>query len=107
MLSIETLQIAFKASHLANEHDRVFSLAKVVTDIRPVFGSEVGNPVGAVIMHTLNIDYFSNGTHEEFRVALGAEDLNVLRGVIERAEQKAKALHNMLKGTALPVYETR
>lgn len=96
LLGIEALQVTFKAAGLAFEHDHVLSFAKVISDVRPVFGTDLTAPVCAVIVHTLNIHYFEAGEHKEFRVAFDAEDLRNMRLALDRAETKAASLKRML-----------
>lgn len=97
MLEIESLSLASKALDLRNEHHRVFCDTRILTDLRPVFGSEPSSrPIGAVIIHILKLEYHSASGHEEFYVALDPGDITKLIEVLKRAEAKAQSLRALL-----------
>jgi len=96
LLNAEAFAVVAKAHDLATEDERTFCHARILTDLRPVFGPNVEDgPRAMVVMHTLKLDYHKQGSrkdHEEFYIALDAEDLDTLRRIIDRAEVKAKTL---------------
>jgi hypothetical protein len=92
-----------KAYDVATDHLHVFHTARILTDIRPVFGSASNvEPLGAVITHQLKLDYFERSGHGEIYVALDDADLDELEAVVRRARQKGEALRTFLKSAGLP-----
>ena len=102
LLNIDSLNLSAKASLVRIEQSRVFCEAKILTDMRPVFRQASAKPIGSVINHTLKIEYHEDGVHKDFYVALDAQDLSKLKGVLERAETKAGSLRSFLKESDLP-----
>lgn len=103
LLSIETLTIISKAARLQRDGERLYCDAKVLSDIRPVFGSEpTGRPAGAVLIHTLKIGYHEGRDLREIHLALDSDDLEALSAVVRRAQAKDKTLRDLLKKSKLP-----
>ena len=65
-----------KADDLRTEDERVFCTAKILTDLRPVFGSHVEDgPHGMIVVHLLKIGYHSGSEKlHEFFVSLDSGD---------------------------------
>lgn len=99
LLNAEVFGLVAKAHDLATEDERTFCHARILTDLRPIFGPNIEDgPKAMLAMHTLKLAFHQQGSsdeHGEFYVALDAEDLRTLGRLIERAEAKARAL-NML-----------
>lgn len=97
LLGAEVFGVISKIDDLRNESERVFCHARIVTDLRPVFGSDVQKgPMAVLVTHSLKIAYHGpgrNGDHD-FYVSLDAGDLSELKDVILRAEAKAKTLRS-------------
>lgn len=104
LLNIKTLDSLSKAITLQREGERLYCSARIISDIRPVFGSDVeSKPVAAVITHTLNLVYHkSGGRHKEFFVVLDSADLVELHKIINRAQKKSETLDQLLAGSGLP-----
>lgn len=93
LLSIGGLiSIAAKAMSLLIEQERIFCDARILSDIRPVFGASLDSASAALLTHTLNINFHQAGDHKEFYVALTTTELQTLKKTIERAEKKSEAL---------------
>ena len=89
------LGILAKANDVLMDNERLFSSARILTDIRPIFPSDkVANPLGGVIVHNLRISYVARSRHQETAVyfVLDAEDLRTLKETIERALAKEENL---------------
>ena len=98
LLSIDTLNTVSRALALQRTGERLFSEAKILSDIRPVFGDNVTEqPVAAVITHTLKLTYHEDGEDKTFFVIFDSEDLERLRTIVERARTKDKTLRLLLK----------
>lgn len=104
----ENFQVVAKAWDLKTDDERVFCGARILTDLRPVFGERVEDgPRAMVVVHLLKLGFDRVGDskrHNEFHVSLDEEDLQELQRQIARAENKAKALRGSVKGT--PVFGT-
>jgi hypothetical protein len=103
LLSIRTLESISKAIGLQRDGERLYCEAKILSDIRPVFGEDVkSKPVAATITHSLKISYHENGDHKEFFVVLDEVDLQELQATIKRAKTKAETLTEMLTESKIP-----
>lgn len=97
ILSISFNIVAIKAKELQLESERTFCDARILTDIRPVFRDKVGDkPEAMIVVHTLKIVAHEATGHKEFYVALDAEDIQSLKKTLERAEDKARSLKNII-----------
>ena len=96
LLNADVFALVAKAHDLVTEDERTFCHARILTDLRPVFGSVVEDgPKAMIVMHTLKLAFHqqgSNDDHGEFYVTLDAEDLQSLKKLIDRAEAKSKSL---------------
>ena len=105
---IEALFVSIRAEEIVADDHHVFSSARTVTDLRPVFGPrETHRFPAAVITHELDILYSVDGEDDKhFRVALGPADFKALRDALERAEQKAAAIKETLKRTGTLILDS-
>lgn len=103
LLDADVFAVVSKAFDLATDDERTFCHARILTDLRPVFGTRIEEgPKGMVVVHLLKIDYHQgNPAHHQFYVALDVDDLQALRKVIDRAEAKARNLRSAVKGVQL------
>lgn len=104
VLGAEAFSLRSKVFDLQTEDERTFCCARILTDLRPVFGSSVADgPKGMVVVHLLKLGFHRDQLHhEEIYVSLDAEDLETLRAVVERASSKAKTLKSVVP--TLPVF---
>jgi hypothetical protein len=104
LLSIKTLGVAAKAANVAYQSLRHAHGLRVLTDARPVFGSDVNDgPIAFTILHTLQIDYFEDGQNREWYISLDADDIESLRAAANRAAGKETALRSLLARLGLPI----
>jgi hypothetical protein len=97
LLNIESLLYPTKAPAVVLAHEHVFTYARTITDVRPVFGPDVtAQPPAAAIIHTLQLTCRHGDNVENFYVAMDATDLDLLRNVLKRAVLKAENLRSML-----------
>src|SRR5437870_4031345 len=76
LLDIESLRIVTKALRILRNNQNVFHEARIITEIRPVFGSDVGEPPpAAVILHMLNVTCHGTDGHKEFFIAMDTDDI--------------------------------
>lgn len=106
LLGVSTAQLIAKAHDILLEHAQTFSSARIVSDIRPVFGESVeAPPTAAVIVHMLNLVYFQAGERQEFVVALDTKDIQLLLDTLERAAKKTKSLESLIASTGMTYME--
>lgn len=90
-----SLEVVSSASALISEYDNIFLNSQIITDIRPVFKSEIQEGIGGIlIVHILRVTYQTINGKKEFFVALDSEDLNNLIKQQEDALKKEEALKN-------------
>lgn len=101
--SDNALAVSSRAIDLIQDHARVFCSARVITDLRPVFGSLVAEgPVAFVVGHTLKIVHHDEtGAHKEFYVALGVADIKRLSALLDRALEKEESLRTITPESGL------
>ena len=104
LLDVESASIESKAADVQFENERTFHSARIVTDLRPIFGpNPEDGPIGAVIVHMLRITYRERTQLRDVFIALDTEDVGTLGDVANRADLKAKNLMSFLQGTELPL----
>lgn len=95
-------QVLHKSLALMQEHQSVFLDARIITDIRPVFGGEVSEGLDAVVLtHSLKVDFVREDKRNSFHVALDQSDLRVMKSTIERAIDKATSLRESLEAAGI------
>jgi len=92
------LNLTAKAVDVITDRPNLFYHAKLYTDIRPVF-DESGKAVQATVMlHNLRIHYRGeNGDHKDIVMALDTTDVKSLKKLLDRADQKAETIKELLK----------
>jgi hypothetical protein len=93
-LSAPAILVTAKAVDLLLANERNFNSARIVTELRPVFGEDVSKePAAAVLVHRLELDYFrASGRRDTFHVGLDEGDLEILGAAVARAQAKAKTM---------------
>jgi hypothetical protein len=101
-----SLGVIAKAEWIRSESDRVFINAQIFTDIRSVFPQDPDEqPKAAVIIHNLRIRYAENGEAKQLFLALSDTDVEQLRSVLNRADQKTSSIKSLMAGTEVPILE--
>ena len=99
LLGVRPLSILSKAHGLRTDFANIFSDAKVISDIRPIWDGAVTNPPeGVVITQTLKLEYSSIDGSEELYLYLDKDDIALLISVLTRAQEKIATLES-LSGT--------
>ncbi len=102
LLNVESLLYPTKAPSVILAHENVFTYARIITDIRPIFGPDVTiEPPAAAIIHTLQLTCRRGDDVNDFYIAMDRDDLNLLRDVLKRAVLKADNLHTFLEKTGM------
>jgi hypothetical protein len=99
LLDIESpLRLSFQAIALQQEYERVLFRTQILTDMRPLLSKDSEQAVnGALIIHTLKVEYRDANGSNEFYVALDSKDLQNLRKQIDEADKAGKAIQIMLE----------
>jgi hypothetical protein len=93
----QAVSLSSKAQDLLTDQDRVFYTAKILTDVRPVFNAPGDSIDAAIIIHNLRIHYGQDGDHRDFYVSMDTSDIQSLRKVLDRADEKARCLQDLLQ----------
>lgn len=110
LMTVRPLYLAARASSVVLDYDRAFHDARVLTDVRPVFGPVVDDgPQAAAIISTLKLEFHPAGDRgiESSFYALDRMDLVRLRQVVDRAIRKTDQLEKLLNDSDLPYWEFR
>jgi hypothetical protein len=79
-----------KARELAFDFERIYTRARILTDIRPVFDDARNEIMGANVTQTLRLDYTSrNDSSTSLSLALDMSDIEELRKCCKDALRKA------------------
>ena len=101
-----TLGLTSKAADLLAEHSKVLCTSRVLTDLRPIFGSDVtAEPTAILVVHKLRLGYHENGELHHTYFAMDADDIAELQAALDRAVKKAASLTEMAKRTQVRVLE--
>lgn len=107
LLCLKNLAMSSKAASVYFENERNLGSARVITDIRPVFDQITDEIGGALVLHTLKIEYLKEGEPREFFVALDDVDLDDLLEKLNRAKRKSSEAKKLLKSTGLSYIENK
>ena len=96
ILDCPDIRVLGKAMEISSLHQQMFGAAEIYTDLRPVFNDRHSDELvleSGLLSHILRLHHVtSDGTHQDFYVALREEHLVNLRLAIDRAEEKARLL---------------
>jgi hypothetical protein len=99
-----SLGLTAKAFDLLTEYDKVFCNARVVTDMRPIFTTDVArSPDALVLVHTLRIAYHEGGDLKAVYVAMDTSDVDSLLTTLDRARKKEASLESLAKQAGVPL----
>ncbi len=102
----ETLGTISKGSDIVYQNERNYYRARILTDLRPVFGDSPDSPPKAfVAQHTLKIGYSIRGEFRNFFIALDSSDLDRLKEVVDRAIRKDRSLREFIASKDMRVFE--
>jgi hypothetical protein len=107
ILATDALKSTAIAVELLTQHHRNYQTARVLTDIRPVFSSDVHDrPNGTVIVETLQLQTWDReGNSETLYIAMDKADLLELRSVIDRALEKTDTIDKWLGTQGIARFE--
>lgn len=90
-------KLSSKAVTLVRDYERIYLDARIINDIRPVISKKHEKTLtGALILHTLKIEYQDiNGTQELY-IALDTNDIQNLRKKLEEAEDEINTIKKII-----------
>lgn len=104
LLSVASLGVTAKALHLQLDHERLLSYVRILTDARPVYGTNVNAaPDAVLITHTLKLSYYQDGKPIDIYIAIDSDDIANFEQVIERAKSKATSLSKIFESSKIRV----
>jgi hypothetical protein len=109
LLGVDSFVLAARASEIVTEFPKVFHDARILTDLRPVFGPDpTSGPQAALLVATLKLEYhLSEGPVDVDFFALDYSDLLRLRDIVDRAIAKHTSLRALIDKMDLPYWEYR
>lgn len=100
LIQNQHLYYAAKTENLNSEFANLYLSAKIVSDIRPVFGINIDEPPkGAIVIHNLHIHYRAHreDAHKDIYLALDSTDIESMITNLKRAQQKEASLKHIFK----------
>lgn len=109
LLGVDSFVLAARASEIVTEFPKVFHDARILTDLRPVFGPDpTSGPQAALLVATLKLEYHpADGPVSAEFFALDYSDLLRLREIVDRAIAKHTSLRGVIDRMDLPYWEYR
>ena len=105
LLECEAIRLQSKALAIGATHERIFANAQVITDLRPIFNEDINqspDPEAAQLSHTLSLHFISSdGSHDNFYIALDDDDILTMQQVLERAAIKSRSLRQFLQASGI------
>ena len=109
VFSLETtFGVSAKATDIRSEYKHVFCTARILTDLRPVYGRDVEErPSAGVVVHEAKITYHDSGEEQtkDFYVALDNDDIQQLKKLLDRATRKEASLKTSARKGGINVLE--
>lgn len=94
--SSSKIKLIIKAKKLTNDYDKVFTEARILSDVRFVLGDDIKDRnQSGIIVHQLKIEYSQNRDLKHDFFAMDINDLQKLKISIERALEKDEAIRSM------------
>ncbi|MFO1169990.1 MAG: hypothetical protein U1E49_03385 [Hyphomicrobiaceae bacterium] len=97
LLNERAILAASKAVELTYLHPRLFTSARLLTDIRPVFNVQRDAILGAIVSHTLHIEYTENSRSAQLDIALDEDDIDQLMALCQNANKKVEACRRLIQ----------
>jgi hypothetical protein len=107
LLSVEGgLTLTAKAISVSQEYQNLFCTARMLTDLRPIFGLNVQQEPSALVpVHTLKVTYHEGTATKDFFVSLDQANINDLIAILQRALTKEESLRKLTKEKGITLLE--
>lgn len=95
-----SISVSSKAIGLLNAYEHILLNSRIFADIRPIFKTDSKQEIaGALVVHTLKIEYQDASGLKEFYVALDSNDIQNLQKQLSESLVQAEAIHSLLNKT--------
>ncbi len=94
--------IMSKARELLFDFQCVLRESAVYTDVRHIFNNSATAITGALVLHTLSLDYMEGDGWRQLHLTLSPKDVAELITKLQRAEQKAQVTAQLLERSGVP-----
>lgn len=106
----DTVGIAAKAGPVLTEHERIFSDARILTDVRLIFHPDLSEkPNAAVIVHMLRLTTRNvTGRQQQAQYfALDSNDIRFIKQLMDRAIKKEETLKSVMNSSGVNIIEPK
>jgi hypothetical protein len=100
------IRLIASAADILSDNRTNFQEARILSEIRPVFGTVEEKPLAAVIVHNFKIVHYENFRNREFFFTLETKDLLTIQKVITRAIKKSEQLRAVLASADISCLES-
>jgi hypothetical protein len=97
-----TLEVMAKVRELLYECQSILLDSIVMTDVRHVYNSEASDIKGALVLHTLGIEYWEGMEPRQIHITLSDTDLEKVILQLQRAQRKTKVSIALLDKLNIP-----
>ncbi len=107
-MGLRSMFLTARATGVSIEHERMFHSVRFLTDLRPVFNSDVSAGLqAATIATSMKLEFHPDGVGDikSIFLAFGRADLEYLRDSVERALDKVEELEKFVEATNLPYWD--
>ena len=80
----------------------VLRRSTVLTDVRHVYNDDATKIEGALILHTLSLDYMEGDSWRQMHLTLSPKDVEQLLKDLQRAQKKARVAQDLLEKAGVP-----
>jgi hypothetical protein len=100
------IRLIASAADILSDNRTNFQEARILSEIRPVFGTVEEKPLAAVIVHNFKIVHYENFRNRELFFTLETKDLLTIQKVITRAIKKSEQLRAVLASADISCLES-
>lgn len=97
-----TLETMSKARELLFDFQCVLRRSAVLSDVRPIYNREATGIDGALILHTLSLDYLEGDGWRQIHLTLSPTDVETLIEQLQRAQRKQRVSQQLLSAQDVP-----
>ncbi|MGH6936680.1 MAG: hypothetical protein ACRED2_10950 [Methylocella sp.] len=100
LLNLQAVHLVSATLDLSYEHENLYSRARILTDIRPMFSRDATKIEAAVVSSILYLRFENIEGGRELSIAMDESDVKQLMKQCERALKKAATARNLMDGVA-------
>lgn len=96
------IEIMSKARELLYDFQSVFLNSNVLTDVRYIYDDGPTQVKGALVLHTLSLEYFEGMEPCQVHITLSSRDVERLISQLQRSQRKFEVSETLLKDEGVP-----